>query len=82
MVTDEHARRLDVLDAYVLNFERRGKNRRQFWERFGDIAGELEQLVFTDGAEPELSERYCEILANADGAGFACPEELLDEVME
>lgn len=78
----DHARRLEALDAFVLSFERQGRTRRQFWEQFHSLAAGLGDEAFADVADPELRERYCEILANADDAGFTCPDDRLDEVME
>jgi hypothetical protein len=39
----------------------------------------LAKLALADEADPELRERFTEILACADDAGFAVPEEFMDQ---
>ena len=70
---------LDALDAYVLGFERSGKTARDFWQGFGALEGDLSTRAFADDSAAELRERYCEVLANADDAGYAVPDEMLGE---
>lgn len=81
-MTPEQASRLAELDDFVTRYARAGKTRRQFWAEFDALAGDLGTLAFADAASPELREHYCEVLANADDAGFAGPEGELDDVME
>lgn len=67
--------RLEALSAFVINYDRQGKTFRDFWDQFWNLAGDLP----TD--DPDVSWRLCEIQADADDAGFAVPDERLDEVM-
>lgn len=71
--------RLEALAAFVIDYDRRGKTRRQFWDAFDAQAGDLNSIAMADDADPEWTERYCEILADADDAGYTVPEERLDE---
>ena len=81
-MTPAQARMIEQLHQFVIGYARAGKTRRQFWAEFDAIAGDLGALAFSDDASAELREQYCEVLANADDAGFAAPEDQLDEVME
>lgn len=80
-MTPDHARQLDALETLVRSFDRHGKSRRQFWDEFEALAGDMEQLAFAADADPELSNRYTDILAMADDAGYAGPDDQLDDVM-
>ena len=80
-MTSDHTHQLDALESFVRSFDRSGKTRRQFWEEFGDVAGELEGLAFAADGDPHLSDRYTDILAMADHAGYAGPDDQLDDVM-
>lgn len=80
-MTPDQQRKIEELHAFVVGYARAGKTRRQFWAEFDAIAGDLGKLAFADDASPDLCEQYCEVLANADDAGFAGPDEQLDEVM-
>jgi hypothetical protein len=62
-MTADHTYQLDALESLVRSFDRHGKSRRQFWEEFGDVAGDLEQLAFAADADPELADRYTDLLA-------------------
>lgn len=69
--------RLQALERYVFEFERGERSNSEFWMGFDALAGNLCQWAFADEAEPELRERYCAILANADDMGYAVPDEEL-----
>ena len=77
MTSDLFDHRLDALERYVFEFERGERSNSEFWEGFDALAGDLCQWAFADEAEPELRERYCAILANADDMGFAVPDDKL-----
>ena len=76
MITSDQEARLQQLEIYVV--EATGKTARLFWEGFHAIADDLDKQVFTDDADAELVERYTNLLANADDAGFVVPDEAMD----
>ena len=82
MLSQELTNRLDALDAYVIQFNRAEGSARDFWAGFEAIEGDLGERAFAEDAEPELRERFTEILANADDAGFAAPLEMLGDSSE
>ena len=81
-MTPEQARKIEELDSFVVHYARAGKTRRQFWDEFHALAGDLGKQAFAHDGPADLRERYCEVLANADDAGFDGPEDCMDEVME
>jgi hypothetical protein len=80
-MTPEQQRKIDELHAFVIDYQRAGKTRRQFWEEFDALEGDLRELAFSDDADPDLREALCEVLANADDAGYAAAPERDDEIM-
>jgi hypothetical protein len=74
-------RRLEALSAFVIGYASAGKTRRQFWEEFAWLAGDLESIVWSENSDSDLRQRYCEITDQAVEAGFAAPEDRMDEVM-
>ena len=81
MITDEQDARLRELWEWVLGYNPSGKTRRQFWQEFDELAGELRRQAWTDGADEDLRERYVDIVSLADDRGFAGPEETANETM-
>lgn len=80
-MTPEQSRQLDALESFVVNYERAGKTRRQFWAEFTVASGDLERLAFGDDADGDLSNRYFEILDLAH-EGYGGSPEQQDEIME
>lgn len=74
MVTKTQADTLDALQAHVRTFNRQGRTNREFWERFDQIAGTLGQQAMAPDAPPALRDRYVDLLADADDAGYAVPD--------
>lgn len=72
-MADLHAR-LETLSEYVDRFPRSGTPA-EFWAGFEALEGDLGSQAFADDVEPEVRERFCEILANADDAGWAVPDD-------
>lgn len=72
---------LEALSSFVIGYQRTGRTRRQFWEEFHARAAAFDADAFADDADPDLRERYFEILADADDAGYSVPDDRLDEVM-
>lgn len=81
LATDLETRLDDPLN-FVCSYERGGKTPRDFWNAFDASAGDLHRLAWADDADPELRERFTEILACADDAGFAVPEEFMDHAFQ
>ena len=80
MITADQERRLQLLEAYVV--EETAKAPRAFWEGFQEIADDLDKAVFAEDGDAELIERYTTLLANADDAGYAVPDEAMDGPIE
>lgn len=81
MVTDEQDTRLRELWEWVLAYQPEGKTRRQFWDAFDAQAGDLRKLAWADDADPELRERWVDVLSLADDRGLDGPEEIQDDAM-
>lgn len=79
MLSPADAATIEALHRHVHTFERAGKSAADFWDTFASIEGDLGTRAFSDDAKPELRERYCEVLANADDAGYAVPDEVMGE---
>lgn len=79
MLSIELETKLEQLLEFVCRYERKDKTPRDFWGAFDAEAGALAKLAWADEADPELRERFTEILACADDAGFAVPEEFMDQ---
>ena len=77
MTIDSLDARLQALERYVFQFDRGERSNSEFWTGFDALARDLCQCAFADEAEPELRERYCAILANADDMGYAVPDDEL-----
>ena len=77
MKCDSLYARLQAPERYVFQFQRVEHSNSVFWTGVDALAGDLCQWAFADEAEPELRERYCAILANADDMGFAVPDDKL-----
>ncbi|RYG97030.1 MAG: hypothetical protein EON58_10730 [Alphaproteobacteria bacterium] len=45
----------------------------QFWIEFARLADGVHKRAYEDDADPELHEAFCDVLANADDAGFVVP---------
>lgn len=45
----------------------------QFWIEFARLSDGVDHRAYEDDADPALREAFCEVLANADDAGFAVP---------
>ena len=46
-----------------------------FWAGWDAIAGDLADQAWDDNADPELREAFTDLLAAADDAGWAVPDE-------
>ena len=46
-----------------------------FWAEWDNIAGNLVDEVWSSNADPELREAFTDLLASADDAGWAVPDE-------
>lgn len=76
MILDvDTSQRLDELKVFVGRYRREDLSATDFWDGFWALAGDLDARAFSDEVEPELRERYSEILAMADDAGFMVPSE-------
>lgn len=63
------------LHTYVVEGTAAGKSLAEFWQGFDSLAGDLNARAFADDAPDDLREAYCEVLGNADDAGYAAPDE-------
>lgn len=76
MILDaETSQRLDELKGFVSRYRREDLSATDFWDGFWALVGDLDARAFSENVEPELRERYTEILAMADDAGFMVPNE-------
>lgn len=80
-MTPEQEQKIEELHQFVINYQRAGKTRRQFWQEFDALEGGLQAQAFADDADAGLREAFCEVLANADDAGYAAEPGRDDEVM-
>lgn len=70
---DADAAAIARLHAFVASAEARHMDLSQFWIEFAGLADGVDKRAYDDDADPELHEAFCEVLANADDAGFAVP---------
>jgi hypothetical protein len=64
---------IDALHALIVESSHAGGEAAEFWRAFDALAGDLGARAFADDADGDLREAWCEVLANADDAGFAVP---------
>lgn len=50
-----------------------------FWAGWDAIAGDLAEQVWSDDVDPELREAYTDLLSMADDAGWAVPQEQIQQ---
>ena len=50
-----------------------------FWAGWDAIAGDLADQVWSDDVDPELREAYTDLLSMADDAGWAVPQEQIQQ---
>lgn len=79
-MTPDQSRLLDALEAFVINYPRAGRTRRQFWDEYGGLEDPL--VAAAEAADDdEMRNRLGEIMDDAH-EGYGCPPEQEDEVME
>lgn len=61
------------LQTFVASADARHMDPSQFWIELSRLADGIDKRAYEDDADPELHEAFCEVLANADDAGFAVP---------
>lgn len=61
------------LHDFVYAAHRQQIDASQFWIEFAALSDGIDKRAYEDDADPELHEAFCEVLANADDAGFAVP---------
>jgi len=66
--------RLDALAEYLTTVDH-AISPTEFWAGWDRLAGDLAKKVWSDDATPELREAFTELLACADDAGWAVPDE-------
>src|SRR5690606_25030589 len=70
---DSHAAKLlEELQAFIAKYPRQGRTYGQFWEEFHAHARQIQGLVNTAEADPEVVARYVDLLDGAHDA-FGCP---------
>lgn len=67
-------RRLTQLAKYLRSVDH-STSHADFWAGWDRVAGSLAAEVWSDDATPELREAYTDLLATADDAGWAVPDE-------
>lgn len=70
MLDKDTLERLDELERFVGEYSSENLSATDFWDGFWAVAHTLDERAFADDAEPELRERYTNILAVADERGF------------
>lgn len=66
--------RLDTLSHYLARTDH-STSHADFWAGWDAIAGELTDQVWAYDADPELRETFTDLLAMADDAGWAVPQD-------
>ena len=66
-------KRLEQLENFVATYGRGELEPTDFWDGFHAIAGPLDDMAFSDDADPASRERYTAILSIADELGFMAP---------
>lgn len=61
------------LHDFVVTAHRAQMDPPQFWIQFAALSDGIDSRAYEDDADPELREAFCEVLANADDAGFVVP---------
>ena len=70
---DRDAAAISKLHDFVGEAHRAQMEPSEFWIQFAALADGVDQRAYEEDADPDLREAFCEVLANADDAGFVVP---------
>lgn len=70
--------RLAALTQYIAGADH-STSHADFWVGWDAIAGDLTDQVWAENADPELREAFTDLLAMADDAGWAVPQDHIQQ---
>lgn len=80
-MTTDASHLLDRLQAFLRDYQRKGRTYAQFWADFDRETAELERLAAGDQLPAAQADRYFD-LRDAAHDGYGCPPERMNDLME